>query len=265
MELKEILELDRKIRKEYFVIEECQRHRLRMERIWHPERFKWNKPFAMTSQLKREVLRDLGFGEEFLEKMTAREQEAYKTMAYLVEGHPLWPHFKRIRGLSYYMCGAFIAAGGEIDRVEKLSSFWKGMGLDVLPDGKVPRRTRGKKDTERNVPAIPFVTRVGDQIREQLRRSGGKAYDMYKEMKAHYTARYPDRAKLFNDKAGLRAVQKRLYSCLWKEWRLAAGLPAPAPYAYDILQHNGRMITIEDFYDEPKTRKGKKNDRDEQT
>lgn len=243
--------LDRQIRKVYFTIEECQRQRLRMERIWHPDRFTWHKPgdVPVTSALKREVLTDLGFGEEFLTRMELTEKEAQRNMKTLVETHCLWPHFKHIKGFSFYLAGAFIAAGGEIERTEKVSSFWKGMGLDILPDGSVPRKTRGRGNTARKVPAIPFVTRVGEQIRQQLLRSKGNAYDMYLKFKAEYTAKYPARAKIFNHKAAQRAVQKRLYSCLWREWRLGNKLSAPDPYAFDILKHNSQLIRIQDFYD----------------
>lgn len=205
-----------------------------------------------TKRIRIEVLGSMGFGEAHYQRMVDGEQTAKSEMVDLVHYHPLWPHLERIKGFGGYLAGAFIAAGGDIARPGTVSSFWKGMGLDVLPDGTVPRRIRGGKDVDRRIPALPHVTRIGEQIRQQILRSGGKLYDIYVRYKERYTAKYPGRAKMFNHKAALRVTQKILYAALWREWRLAYGLPAPQPYAFDILKHDdGGYIRITDLYDEP--------------
>src|SRR5258708_2298755 len=123
------------------------------------------------------------------------------------------------------------------------------MGLDVLPDGTVPRRVRGRKDTPRRVPCLPHVSRVGEQIRQQILRSGGRLSDFYRIFRARANEKWPDRAKMFNHKSALRLTQKLLYALLWAEWRKAYGLSAPEAYAFAILKHDDQSrITIQELY-----------------
>ena len=42
-------------------------------------------------------------------------------------------------------------------------------------------------------------------------------------------------------------------NCLWREHRLAFGLPAPEPYSFDILKHGLTSLRrIEELYDKDK-------------
>lgn len=246
---------DEDILRTYFKLEEYQRQRLWLERLLHPENFKWSKglppPITNTKKIRIEVLASMGFGEVYYQRMLDGEQEAKSVITRLVHEHVLWEHIQHIKGFGEYLTGAFIAAGGDITRTPTVSSFWKGMGLDVLANGTVPRRIRGKKDVERRMPALPHVTRIGEQIRQQTLRSNGKLRERYDHYREYYDGKYPDRQKLFNHKAALRAAQKILYGCLWKAWREGYHLPAPAPYAFDILKHDdGSLIRIEDLYDD---------------
>ncbi len=247
--------LDEQILRAYFRMEEAQRQRLWMERLLHPEKFNWQKqgtppPISRTKMIRIEELARLGFGEAHYQAMTQSEAESKKELEDLARSHPLWTYFEHLKGFGPYLCGAFIAASGDIERTPTVSAFWKGMGLDLLPDGTVPRRVRGRKDVERRIPALPHVTRIGEQIRTQMLRGGGKLKGIYDRQKEGLKAKYPDRAKLFNHKGALRNTQKILYSCLWREWRLGRGLPAPEPYAFSILKHDSEPpIRIEDFYD----------------
>ena len=351
--VQERLPLDLKILEAYFAMEWAQRQRLQMERLRHPEKFAWQKRGAPprtseTTRVRIRVLAQMGFDEAFYQRMMNQEKNAKSVLGDLVQDHPLYAHSRRINafGSGTYLIGAFVAAGGDIRRVPKVSSFWKGMGLDVLPDGGVPRRVRGRRsanrwcvdgseeeptlrvaardedaltleeathlmleampedslicydnclgihvpdpdsrlavahpeaaaaaarlydyDSEadplrlfveclaktlqpRNVPALPFVTKVGEQIRVQILRTHGKLQDLYYDHRAKYDAKYPDRQRMYNFKAALRVTQKILYACLWEEWRKAYGLPAPWAYAFAVLNHpTGGRITISDLYD----------------
>lgn len=265
-----MIELDEQILRAYFRLEEAQRQRLWMQRIWHPEMFKWKRggppPMTQTKRIRQEEFARLGFGPEHFDTMRREEDQAHRELLSLAGEHPLAPHFKQIRGLSSYLCGAFVAAGGDITRPPTVSAFWKGMGLDVLPSGlhtrrgrqvlppgSVPRRVRGSVDVERKIPALPHVTRVGEQIRTQILRCQGRMKEWYDRFREEVDGRHPDRAKMFNMKDALRRTQKVLYACFWREWRLAYGLPAPEPYAFAILKHDGGgLITISDFYEPPR-------------
>lgn len=246
---------DEEILRTYFRLEECQTQRLRFERLLHPEKFKWagpNPTMSGTKKVKLAALAEIGFDEAYYQRMADGEKAAREELQSLAENHPLWEYIKPIRGFAKYLAGAFIAAGGDIERAPTASAFWKGMGLDVLPDGTVPRRTRGAKQTARRIPAFPHVTRIGEQIRQQMLRQNPGYQELYHRHKDDYRERYPERPKMFAHKHGLRIAQKILYACLWEKWRQSCGLPAPFPYVFDILKHDsGRRFTIEDFYRQP--------------
>ncbi len=246
---------DEEILRTYFQVEEYQGQRLRFERLLHPEKFKWSGPtptMSETKKIKLEELGKIGFGESFYQKMADGEKAARAELQSLAADHPLWPYIEPITGFGKYLAGAFIAAGGDIARAPTASAFWKGMGLDVLADGTVPRRTRGAKQTARRIPAFPHVTRIGEQIRQQMLRQNHGYHELYYRHKADYRERYPERPNMFAHKHGLRIAQKVLYAALWEKWRQVNGLPAPFPYVFDILKHDsGRRFTVEDFYPNP--------------
>lgn len=257
---------DKMIRLAYFELAEIRRERIQLLKVWHPELMKWVKsqgvPPPVTEVMldRRVAFTRLGKGEDRYQHLVLREASVKAEFEDMARDHPLWLHFERIKGLGAYLCGAFVAAGGDIARAPTVSTFWSGMGLGLVIDedgnAKVPRherRRRTLKPGEKRRPCLPFVAEIGEQIRQQIERSSGsRMRDHYLDVKDFYLAKYPDRARMFNRKAAQRHTQKRLYACLWREWRLARGLPAPEPYAFTVLGHdgsgNGRM-NISDFYD----------------
>ena len=285
-------ELDRLITKAYFGHKEAQGQRIRFQSLLHPETLK-----GKTNAFKRsdttftriEAYADLGFGEEFYQRMIRAEKDKEDEMMALAATHPLAEHFEQLERLGprMWFCGAFIAASGDITRTPTVTAYWKGMGLDIIQvecpeckgektvgsgparrriqvpcekcmgrDGEsqgyvmmVPRKVPGKKDTDRKIPALKHVTTIGELIRTQINLSKGPLKRLYIVHRAKYDARYPDRPKTFNHRAALRIAQKVFYSCLWREWRLARGLPAPDPEAFEILGHpKEHMIHISDLY-----------------
>lgn len=245
---------DLAIQKQYLTLMEVQHQRIRMEWIHHPEMLKRTKGImpepSMMKLRQRQVFSDLGLGEQEYGRLIDAERILRQDLVYMGSIHPLWNHFSRLKGFGPYLCTAFIAASGDISKPSTVTIFWKTMGLDVLPDGTVPRKIRGNKTVARKVPCYPFVSTAGELIRQQLLRSGGKLYEHYVKVRAHYDAKYPDRPKMWNFKAALRGTQKVLYACLWEVWREEYGLPTPLPYAYAMLQHDiSRKFVMADFYD----------------
>jgi len=254
-----MITLDKQIMYVYFKLEEAERQRIRFERIFHPENLDWKEgkppPITETKEIRKGALVELGFNEEFYQRMVEEEKKAKEDLYDLVYDHPLWPHFDLIRGLSLRMCGSFVAAGGDITRPNTPSSFWSGMGLGMKPDGTVPRRVRGVKAQQmreqglKTIPCLPHVSKVGEQIRQQIVRSGGSLRELYIYYRSIYNVKYPARPKMFNYRAALRATQKVFYAACWAEWRTAYNLPAPKPYAFAILEHEGIPVNIRDFHD----------------
>jgi len=246
-----MFKLDEDILRAYFRLEEYQSQRIRFERLLHPERMKWSRDLPKMSEAKKiriDELGRMGFGEAHLKNLIERESEARNRLMNLATHHPLYDHMEPIVGFGDYLIGAFIAAGGDISKTETVSSFWKGMGLDIV-DGKAPRKVRTKGEGVRRYPALPHVTRIGEQIRQQMLRQNPFYQQLYYAHKEDYRNRYPDSPKMFAHKHGLRIGQKILYSCLWRQWRLCYGLIASEPYVYAMLSHDGdRRIILGDFY-----------------
>jgi len=248
--------LDEEILRAYFRYAEYQRQRLWLARLFHPEEFNWRKrgsppPMTETKKIRAEELAKMGFDEAYYQRMLKGEKEAERELCELAEQHVLYPHFKRISGIGTALTtGKYVARGGDITRCPTVSSYWYGLGEDVLPNGTVPRRLRGRKNVERRLPALPHVTMIGEQIRQQILRSGKKLRELYDKHKENYLVKKPGVQKMYAHKHGLRIAMKILDSCAWKVWREAYGLPAPDPYAFGILKHdNGSLIRIEDLYD----------------
>lgn len=246
-----MLKLDEEILRAYFCLEEYQSRRVRFERLLHPEKMKWSKDLPKMSEAKIiriDELGRMGFGENHYKMMAEKEVEARNKLIDLAKEHLLYEYMEPIPGFGDYLVGAFIAAGGDITRTETVSSFWKGMGLDIV-DGKAPRKVRTKGEGVRRYPALPHVTRIGEQIRQQMLRQNPFYQNLYYSHKEDYRQRYPDAPKMFAHKHGLRIGQKILYSCLWRQWRLCYGLAVSEPYVYGMLKHdNSRRIVLDDFY-----------------
>jgi hypothetical protein len=244
--------LDEEILRCYVRLQEYQEQRQRFQRLLHPEEIKWeNSPPKMTrtKQIRVEELKCIGFDEVFYRRMKEGEEREKANLEALVESHPLAEYAMPITGWGLLTLGKYIAASGDITIPPTVSSYWYGMGLDIV-NGKAPRRIRRKK-VARRIPALPHVTKIGEQIRQQMLKQNSFFRELYYDHKADYLERYPKAPKMFAHKHGQRIAQKILYACLFRKWRELYGLPAPLPYPYAILRHNGRMITLEDFYGKP--------------
>jgi len=142
--------LDEDILRAFFRYQEAQRQRLRMERLLHPEKFDWKKrggppPMTEVKRMRIGELAELGFDEEFYQRMLREEARAERDLCDLAELHPLWPHFSLIKRLRTPLTvGKYVARGGDIARCDTVSAYWKGLGLSVNPDGSVPRKSRGR-------------------------------------------------------------------------------------------------------------------------
>ena len=257
---------DTEIRKTFFRYREALTQRQRLTRLLHPERMSWKGgevPTHSEATLVRiEAMDEMGLGEGFLERMEGIETESRKHLEGLAGEHPLGRHFEELKGLGMFLCGAFVAAGGDIERAATVTKFWAGMGLDIviiekdgIQMGVAPRRIRpdapiGKELRQalgdRHLPALPFVTTVGEMIRQQMVKAQGKLAERYY---AYKEASPTDWNKMHRHKHALWLTQKLLYACLWREWRLGRGLEAPDPYAFALLKHDGgHLVRIADLY-----------------
>ena len=110
----------------YFRLEYYQTERLKLERIWHPEKMVWvTAPPEMcaTTHIKLEELERIGYGKDRYLEVLANEKSIKKEMEDLATQHHLWNHTQHISCMGRYLTGAFIAAGGGITRAPTVSAY----------------------------------------------------------------------------------------------------------------------------------------------
>lgn len=247
-------ELEREIVETFYRLEELERRRARLERLWGKTAAERVKP-GPTKAIQLQVLTEMGEGEVEL-AMVLKDREAAKGhLEDLAQQHPLWDNDLRlIKGFGANLAGKLIAASGDITRVTTVSGFWKSFGLDVLPDGTAPRKVRGRKKVERRLPAMPLVLKVSFLLTRQLMMARGKAYGLYLKERAWYEENRPDWPAWRQHKAARRAMEKIFLSCLLERWCQLSGLPFKEPYIWGILKKDPdghTRYTLDDFKDRP--------------
>jgi len=176
-------------------------------------------------------------------------------VAYLIQSHPVYPWFSRVKGIGRENIGKVVAPI-DIIKADTPSSLWKFAGFSV-EDGVAPKRVKGGGKLEYNSQLRSMCWRLGSS----LLRAKGKFYDYYLKEKDKYYKRFENEGVLIvpatslpikNDKRyepenmlseghvhnmAMRKMIKLFLVCLWVVWREAEGLPVTKPYAIDILKH----------------------------
>lgn len=223
--------------------------------------------------------------DELHRRLLSLEEYVDGRIASLIEAHPAYPWFSRVKGVGRENIGKVVAQI-DIEKAEYISSLWKFCGYAVV-DGHAPKKVKGSK-LEYNSQLRSMCWRLGTS----LMKARGKFYDYYLKEKEKYQEKYtnqgikimptpkgrfcPNCAKEVKLKAGkycptcggplahkeekgvifeghlhnmaLRKCIKMFLSCLWLSWREAEGLPITNPYAIDKLGHN-HLFKPEDFED----------------
>ena len=182
-------------------------------------------------------------------------------VAYLIQGHPAYPWFSRVKGVGKENIGKVVATI-DIVRADTISSLWKFAGFAV-ENGQAPKRVKGEK-LSYNSQLRSMSWRLGSS----LLRAKGKFYSYpsrgagYLEIKDKYIQRYENEGKAIVPASGLpkkdgkkresdiviseghvhnqamRKMVKLFLACLWLVWREVEGLPVTKPYAIDKLGHD---------------------------
>lgn len=174
----------------------------------------------------------------------------------LIETHPAYPFFSRVKGVGGENIGKVVSAI-DIEKADTISSLWKFAGFSV-EGGRAPRRQKGVKLTY-NSRLRTMCWRLGTN----LLRAQGKFYYYYLKEKDKYYQKYEAQgvkivaaASLPKNKQGkryepegimseghihnmaLRKMIKLFLACLWLVWREAEGLSTRLPYSIEYLGHN---------------------------
>lgn len=184
-------------------------------------------------------------------------------VADLIEGHPAFPWFSRVKGVGRENIGKVVGLV-DIRKCSHVSSLWKFAGFSV-EDGVAPKLRKGGGKLEYNSKLRSMCWRLG----QSLMRAKGKFYDYYLKEKDKYYQRYenqgvkivpatslPTRDGKRYEPDGviseghvhnqaLRKTIKLFLACLWVVWREAEGLPITKPYAIDQLGHNSYIDPLE--------------------
>lgn len=177
-------------------------------------------------------------------------------VAELIQTHPAYPWFSRVKGIGKENIGKVVAQV-DIERAATISALWKFAGY-APQNGKAMKRVKGGGKLEYNSQLRSMCWRLGSN----LLRARGKFYDYYLNEKDKYEQRYENQdikivpATSLPKKDGkkyepddmiavghvhqqaLRKMIKLFLSCLWLTWRAAEGLPVTKPYALDKLSHS---------------------------
>ena len=169
-----------------------------------------------------------------LPRLIAEENFYEKELQGMVEDHPAWIWAKEVKGAGLTGVSRLI---GKIDiaRIQTVSEMWAHCGFGLEPDGTRQRKQAGKK--------INYDAQLQSRcvmLGESLVKQRGTYYEYYLRQKKVHSSLSPSHCH----NRSFRHTIKLFLSHFWQTWREAEGLPAPLPYAFDILKHpEGHLIS----------------------
>lgn len=205
--------------------------------------------------------------ENLLQRLSDMEQYIDGRMAEIIQQHPAYPWFSRVKGIGKENIGKVIGLIRvkpeqglrkiqdsedwelvDLPYAQTISAVWKFCGYAV-DDGHAPRREKGTKLTYNNT-LRSMCWRLGTS----LMRGRGKFYEKYLAFKQMYQQRYISNGwqivpkkddpenKIISEghihNMALRKMIKLFLACLVIVWREAEGLPPTKPYVIDKLGHD---------------------------
>ena len=206
--------------------------------------------------------------EEVLKHLIAVEERCAKEAKELIQSHPAYYWFCRVKGIGLEnigkVIGPFLMIDPETgeDKAPHISSFWQFAGYGMEKDkNEIQKRRKGKKITYNKQ-----VKTMCWRLCNGLTRARARFYDYYISQKEMYTEKHLSRgeeiwpsAKLPKDSRGKkyepegvvsllhvnnearRKTIKLFLACFWLTWREAEGLPVTEPYAIKKLGHTHKI------------------------
>ena len=160
----------------------------------------------------------------------------------MIEGHCTWPWVEQVKGVGPTTIGRLIGKT-DIHRVETVSEMWAHCGFGLNADG-TPQRKHAREKLNYDAHLQSNCVMLG----ESLMRQKDSYYEFYLSQKKLHSELTP--AHCHN--RAFRHMIKLFLSHFWETWRIAEGLPAPAPYAFGILKHPaGHLIAPEAMVKQP--------------
>lgn len=185
--------------------------------------------------------------QRYMDRFQSMEDEVTAEIALAVKEHPMWEWFERVKGIGPSLAGCLLAHV-DIERATSISALWKYAGQGVT-DGQSDRRTKGEK-----LPYNADLKRICYLIGTSFLKSGSPYRREYDEAKEFYQCTKPDWTPKHIDYASRRKMVKLFLSHFWTEYRTLRGLPLRAPYAMQVLNHDGYK-PAEQYIAPPKVRR----------
>lgn len=170
--------------------------------------------------------------ERYCERFAILEKEVACEIAETVKEHDMWPWFERIKGIGPGLAGCLLAHV-DIERADSISSLWKYAGQGVT-DGQKDKPTKGQK-----LPYNAELKRICFLIGTSFLRTNSPYRREYDEAKEFYQRTKLDWTPKHCDMAARRKMVKLFLSHFWMAYRQQRGLPVRAPYAMQVLNHDG--------------------------
>lgn len=169
-----------------------------------------------------------------------------------IKEHVMWSWFVRVKGIGPGLAGCLVAHV-DIHRADTVSALWKYAGQGAT-NGERDRPVKGQK-----LCYNAELKRICYLIGTSFMKSHSPYVTEYARAKEYYQKNRPDWTPGHIHAAAQRMMIKLFLSHFWAEWRRREGLPDRAPYAIQVLQHDG-FVTDEAFLKpEKKKRASHKN------
>ncbi len=204
--------------------------------------------------------------DELLKRIRGLEDYADERVAHLIQNHPAYPWFSRVKGVGRENIGKVIGLI-DIEKANTISALWKFAGYAV-ENGKAPKRKKDGGKLSYNSRLRSMCWRLGGS----LMKASGKFYDCYSKEKDKYVQKClsngikivpasqlpKNNGKRYEPEGviseghihnyALRKMIKLFLACLWLVWREVVELPTRAPYSHEYQGHT-TMISPEDMTD----------------
>ena len=143
-----------------------------------------------------------------------------------IEALPIWEHAKTIKGLGPINLGNILAATGDLWRYANAGKLWKRMGLALIDDHGIQRKSRDKPLAAKmaySPPRRALMYVVAEGLMKGGRKKEGQPTPRYKIMydrrKEYEMAKEEVTVKGHGHNRALRYLSKRILKELLLKWR----------------------------------------------
>jgi len=159
------------------------------------------------------------------------EDECSELIDNIIQGHPMWPWMKSVKGIGPGLSGSILAPI-DIERAKTVSALWRYCGQGVDADGNRDRLVKGQKSNFNS-----DLKRTCYLVASSFLRASSPYRREYDEAKVYYEENRKEWTKGHIDMAARRKMIKLFLSHMWVVWRDLEGHDISSPYAFSVMKH----------------------------